>query len=391
MQVTSCRSSHGSKIILDVCALDLERSVLQINTADKVVFVASDELFRFQVLGTPVDHAHAVQAIARRNVADVTDRVGVGIGQDRGCIAKRAWPQEWQYQVRAAVDAPVPQGLAKVLVTALQPHRRRDVDHPHQAQRAVEQKATGIHAGTVKFGLKYIVSQVFHLPQILQDRNALRLLVGSDVPEALLPGTHLESAAVLVQIPAGLPSSLLQQRPDVLSAEHTLKSANIDIGAARAAFYPSISLTANAGSSSAALAGLFKSGSGAWTFAPSISVPIFDAGSNRATLDSAKVERDIQVQTYQQTLQTAFREVADALAVRSTLDRRIAAQQALTDASRKSFELSDALYRGGSKSYLEALDAQRSLYSAQQDLITLRLTEQSNRITLYKVLGGGWN
>lgn len=227
--------------------------------------------------------------------------------------------------------------------------------------------------------------------QILQDRNALRLLVGSDIPEELLPGVNLESAAALVQVPAELPSSLLQRRPDVLAAEHTLKSANIDIGAARAAFFPSISLTASAGSSSSALSGLFKSGSGAWTFAPSISLPIFDAGSNRATLDSAKVEREIQVQTYQQTVQSAFKEVADALAVRSTLDRRITAQQALTDASRKSFELSDALYRGGSQSYLEALDAQRSLYSAQQDLITLRLTEQSNRVTLYKVLGGGWN
>ena len=227
--------------------------------------------------------------------------------------------------------------------------------------------------------------------QILQDRNALRLLVGSDIPEELLPGANLESAAALVQVPAELPSSLLQRRPDVLAAEHTLKSANIDIGAARAAFFPSISLTASAGSSSSALSGLFKSGSGAWTFAPSISLPIFDAGSNRATLDSAKVEREIQVQTYQQTVQSAFKEVADALAVRSTLDRRITAQQALTDASRKSFELSDALYRGGSQSYLEALDAQRSLYSAQQDLVTLRLTEQSNRVTLYKVLGGGWN
>ncbi|CAN7401962.1 efflux transporter outer membrane subunit [Pseudomonas brassicacearum] len=227
--------------------------------------------------------------------------------------------------------------------------------------------------------------------QILQDRNALRLLVGSDIPEELLPGAYLESAAALVQVPAELPSSLLQRRPDVLAAEHTLKSANIDIGAARAAFFPSISLTANAGSSSSALSGLFKSGSGAWTFAPSISLPIFDAGSNRATLDSAKTEREIQVQTYQQTLQSAFKEVADALAERSTLDRRIEAQQALTDASRKSFELSDALYRGGSQSYLEALDAQRSLYSAQQDLITLRLTEQSNRVTLYKVMGGGWN
>lgn len=226
--------------------------------------------------------------------------------------------------------------------------------------------------------------------QILQDRNALRLLVGSDIPDALLPGTRLQTAAALVQVPAELPSSLLQRRPDVLAAEHSLKSANIDIGAARAAFFPSISLTANAGSASSSLSNLFKAGSGAWTFAPSISVPIFDAGSNRATLDAAKVEKEIQVQTYQQTLQTAFKEVADALAVRSTLDQRLAAQQALTDASQKSFDLSDALYRAGSQSYLEALDAQRSLYSAQQDLITLRLAEQSNRVTLYKVVGGGW-
>ncbi|AZC96243.1 efflux transporter outer membrane subunit [Pseudomonas chlororaphis] len=226
--------------------------------------------------------------------------------------------------------------------------------------------------------------------QILQDRNALRLLVGSEIPDELLPGASLQSAALLVRVPDELPSSLLQRRPDVLAAEHTLKSANIDIGAARAAFFPSISLTANAGSASSALSGLFKAGSGAWTFAPSISLPLFDAGSNRATLDAAKVEREIQVQTYQQTVQSAFKEVADALAERSSLDERLDAQQALTDASRKSFELADALYRGGSQSYLEALDAQRSLYSAQQDLISLRLAEQSNRVTLYKVLGGGW-
>ncbi|AZD08909.1 Efflux transport system, outer membrane factor (OMF) lipoprotein [Pseudomonas chlororaphis] len=226
--------------------------------------------------------------------------------------------------------------------------------------------------------------------QILQDRNALRLLVGSEIPDELLPGASLQSAALLVRVPDELPSSLLQRRPDVLAAEHTLKAANIDIGAARAAFFPSISLTANAGSASAALSGLFKAGSGAWTFAPGISLPLFDAGSNRATLDAAKVEREIQVQTYQQTVQSAFKEVADALAERSTLAERLDAQQALTDASRKSFELADALYRGGSQSYLEALDAQRSLYSAEQDLISLRLTEQSNRVTLYKVLGGGW-
>lgn len=227
--------------------------------------------------------------------------------------------------------------------------------------------------------------------QILQDRNALRLLVGSDLPEELLPNADMQSVAQLVQVPDGLPSSLLQRRPDVLSAEHTLKAANIDIGAARAAFFPSITLTASAGSSSTSLSGLFKSGTGAWSFAPSISVPIFDGGANRATLDSAKVENQIQIQTYQQTIQTAFKEVADALAVRSTLDERLAAQQAYTDASRRSYELADALYRGGSQSYLEALESQRSLYSAEQDLISLRLTEQSNRVTLYKVMGGGWN
>ncbi|KPW80385.1 Outer membrane protein [Pseudomonas cannabina] len=227
--------------------------------------------------------------------------------------------------------------------------------------------------------------------QVLQDRNALRLLVGSEIPDELLPGAEMQTVAQWVQVPAELPSSLLQRRPDVLSAEHSLKSANIDIGAARAAFFPSITLTASAGSSSTSLSGLFKSRTGAWSFAPGISVPIFDGGSNRATLDSAKIESKIQIATYQQTIQTAFKEVADALAVRSTLDERVAAQQAYTDASRKRYELADALYRGGSQSYLEALESQRSLYAAEQDLISLRLTEQSNRVTLYKVMGGGWN
>jgi outer membrane protein, multidrug efflux system len=226
--------------------------------------------------------------------------------------------------------------------------------------------------------------------QILQDQNALRLLLGTEIPDDLLPGDELEQAAVLVQVPDELPSSLLQRRPDVLAAEHSLKAANADIGVARAAFFPSITLTASGGTASSDLSGLFKAGSGAWTFAPSINLPIFNAGSNRATLDQAKVEQQIQVQTYQQTLQTAFKEVADALAVRSTLDERLQAQRDLTQASETSYKLADALYRAGSQSFLEALDSQRSLYSAQQDLITLRLAEQTNRITLYKVMGGGW-
>nr|WP_328803656.1 efflux transporter outer membrane subunit [Pseudomonas ullengensis] len=226
--------------------------------------------------------------------------------------------------------------------------------------------------------------------QIQQDRNALNLLVGDTVADALLPAGLGSDSAQLLEIPAALPSSVLQQRPDVLAAEHELKAANADIGAARAAFFPSISLTAAAGSSSTALNNLFSGGSGAWSFAPSISLPLFDGGTNRANLDVAKSDQAIQLATYEQTLQSAFREVADALAVRSTLEQRLDAQLALTDATDKSYQLSDALYRNGASSYLEALDAQRSLYAARQDLISLQLTEQSNRITLYKVLGGGF-
>ena len=236
--------------------------------------------------------------------------------------------------------------------------------------------------------------------QVALDRNALDLLAGATVPDDMLPtpdtpGTPDTPAATpasaLVDVPAGLPSALLQQRPDVLAAEHTLQGANADIGAARAAFFPSISLTASAGASSTALSGLFKGGSGAWSFAPSLSLPIFNAGSHRASLDAAKAQREIELATYEKTVQTAFREVADALATRASLGEQLSAQQSLVDAMRKSYTLSNALYRNGSYSYLEVLDAQRSLYTAQQTLIGLRLSEQSNRITLYKVMGGGGN
>ncbi|MFK3775140.1 efflux transporter outer membrane subunit [Pseudomonas sp. NPDC089406] len=226
--------------------------------------------------------------------------------------------------------------------------------------------------------------------QVEQDRNALELLVGQVVPEHLLPGDARLDAALLVSVPAGLPSTLLQRRPDVLAAEHTLKATNADIGAARAAFFPSVTLTASGGSASSQLSGLFKGGSGAWSFAPSINLPIFNAGSNRASLDAAKVNREIEVASYEKALQTAFSEVADALAVRGHINERLDAQRNLAQATGQSYELSLALYRQGSESFLEVLDAQRSLYSAQQNLISLELAEQVNRVTLYKVLGGDW-
>jgi multidrug efflux system outer membrane protein len=225
--------------------------------------------------------------------------------------------------------------------------------------------------------------------QVQQDRNALELLVGASVPERLLPAALGNGASALVAVPDGVPSSVLQRRPDVLAAEHTLQAANADIGVARAAFFPSISLTASAGSASIGLSSLFAAGTGAWTFAPSISLPIFDAGSRRAALDQAKAENAIQLATYEKTLQTAFREVADALSVRATVGEQLDAQRALVAANQKNLQLSDALFKSGGTSYLDVLDAQRSLYSAQQGEISLRLAEQGNRVALYKVLGGG--
>jgi len=226
--------------------------------------------------------------------------------------------------------------------------------------------------------------------QLATSRNALDLVVGAPVAAETLPqASALESGVALAPLPSPLPSRVLLQRPDVLYAEHTLKSANADIGAARAAFFPTISLTASTGRSSTALSSLFDAGNRTWSFVPSISVPIFRAGALKAELDQAKITRDANVAEYEQAIQTAFSEVADALATRAQLDERMDAQRALVAVTQRSYTLADARYRNGVDSYLDALDSQRSLYSAQQDLITLRLTEASNRVTLYKVLGGG--
>ncbi|HJV65361.1 MAG TPA: AdeC/AdeK/OprM family multidrug efflux complex outer membrane factor [Geomonas sp.] len=224
--------------------------------------------------------------------------------------------------------------------------------------------------------------------QIAQDVNALELVAGSPVPPELLPA-GLTSVTALKEVAPGLPSELLTRRPDVLQAENLLKGANANIGAARAAFFPRITLTTAIGTSSNELVGLFAGGSGAWLFMPQISVPIFNAGQNRANLKVAEVDTSIAVAQYEKTIQVAFREVADALARYGTVGGRLTAQQALVDASADSYRLSSARFSGGVDNYLSVLDAQRSLYTAQQGLVTLRLSRLANMVTLYKVLGGG--
>ena len=177
-------------------------------------------------------------------------------------------------------------------------------------------------------------------------------------------------------------------RPDILAAEHRLKAANANIGAARAAFFPRISLTTTIGTASADLSGLFKSGSGVWSFAPQIVMPIFDARTWFA-YDTAKIDKEISIAQYEKSIQTAFREVADALAVKGTISERVAAQQSLVEAFTETYRLSQLRYNHGIDSYLSVLDAQRSLYAAQQGLVMLRLAEINNIVTLYKTLGGG--
>ncbi len=224
---------------------------------------------------------------------------------------------------------------------------------------------------------------------VAQDENALSQLVGSPIPSDLLPAALSETLAAVKDVPPGLPSDVLLRRPDILQAEGQLKSANANIGAARAAFFPKITLVSSVGFGSSALGSLFKANSFAWNFAPSVSLPIFDVGANNANLKTAEVDRDIMIAQYEKAIQTAFREVADALAERGTIDEQLAAQQSLTDATTERYRLSQARFDKGVDSHLNVLDSQRSLYGAQQNLISVRLSRLANLVTMYKVLGGG--
>jgi multidrug efflux system outer membrane protein len=254
------------------------------------------------------------------------------------------------------------------------------------------------------------------------DENALVLLLGQPVPAGLLPaapavasslastasgpapsGTgpaasdaaaalpSLTAAAALPDVPAGLPSDLLVRRPDIRAAEQQLIAANANIGAARAAFFPRISLTVGVGTASNQLSNLFSSGTWGWTLAPQLALPIFDAGRNAAGLDAANAGRAIAVAQYEKSIQTAFREVADALAGRATLGEQLRAQQAQAAAEEERFKLSDLRYRNGVASYLDLLDAQRSLFAARQAVVQTRLLQLQNQVALYRTLGGGWS
>jgi multidrug efflux system outer membrane protein len=223
---------------------------------------------------------------------------------------------------------------------------------------------------------------------LAQDADAMRLLVGAEVDPALLPGSIAEAAPTVAPLPAGLDSGILLRRPDVVQAEYELKATNAEIGEARAELFPRISLTALLGFASNALGSLFQSGAFSYSVAPNVSYPIFRAGAGKANVKVSEAQRDAALATYEKTIQTAFQEVADALARRGTIAAQLTAQQNLTASAQDNYKLSDARYRGGIDTFLNSLDAQRSYYSAQKTLIATQLTEATNLVTLYRVLGG---
>jgi len=227
--------------------------------------------------------------------------------------------------------------------------------------------------------------------QLAQDGNALSLLLGQPVPADLPDAVPLDQTPMVADLPAGLPSDLLERRPDLRQAARALQAAEANVSAARAAFFPRITLTGSLGTASTELSGLFKAGTFAWSFAPQLLAPIFDAGRNRGNLASAQAARDIALAQYERAIQGAFREVADALAGRATYGEQLRAQKAQTTAEEVRFKLADLRYRNGVASYLDLLDAQRALFAARQAVVQTQLAQAQNLVTVYKVLGGGWS
>ena len=279
-------------------------------------------------------------------------------------------------------------------------------EQAEQANRAVESRERGLRLAKLRLDagvtsaldyrqaealLTQAQTEVASLRNLrAQQRNIVRLLVGSPInEEALAPARRLGDQGIIRDIDAGLPSELLIHRPDIIQAEEALRAARANVGAARAAFFPTISLTGNAGFASPSLDNLFSDDGLNWSFGPSISIPIFDWGARKGNLVVARARETIEVATYERTVQIAFREVSDALSDRKFLAEQIVAQQRAVDAQQALTRLARLRYDNGVAQFLEVLDAERNLFSAQQTLIQLRGAQLSSLVTLYAALGGG--
>lgn len=271
-------------------------------------------------------------------------------------------------------------------------------DTAELAKRTMELTDQLVAGGTSNRGDFYQASTVYQQARadvalltaaIAQDRNALELLVGGPIAPELLPTALPDQLDWFAEVPVGLSSEILLERPDVRAAEHDLMAANANIGEARARFFPSITLTASGGLASLGLAALFTGPAAVFTLAPALGLPLFRGGANKANLAYTRAQKELFVATYERAIQVAFREVSDALAVRGTIEEQLAAQIALVEAAQKAVELAQGRYKGGIDPFLTTLISQRALYGAQNSLVSTRLATLVNRVTLYRVLGGG--
>ena len=281
------------------------------------------------------------------------------------------------------------QALLKVTNDTLQAQQdslrltQAEFDHGATTLLTLRQAQTSVAAARA--------NQAQYTRAVAQDENELALLIGAPIPADLPPPNKLGAQTIMADLAPGLPSDLLVRRPDVMKAEHTLRGDYADIGAARAAFFPQVTLTGTGGLSSLQFNKLFTPGALTWTFAPQITIPIFTWGQNQANLDIAKTQRDLDVSAYEQTVQTAFHDVANALTARATYRDQALAQQQDVDAAADYYRLATMRFKAGVDTYLTALDAERTLYAAQQSLVTAQEAQLQNLVVMYQALGGGWS
>lgn len=342
---TAISQSYSANLATSSFVLDLFGKTRSLSEAALETYLATEEAAKSTRLTLIADTASAY----------------VAIGADRSNLLLAQQTMESARQSMAVTQKRQQNGVAS----------RLDVV---QAETVYQQARSGVASYTTA---------------VQQDINALNLLVGTSVPAALLPACLDDLADAISPVLAGISSQVLLQRPDVQEAEHALKSANANIGSARAAFFPSLTLTASGGVSSSALSSLFSGGAGVWSLAPSLSLPIFDGGANRASLKYSEARKQYYVASYEKTIQTAFKEVADVLARKNTVQAQLDAQRSYVAAAHESYQLADKRYREGVDTYLNSLDAQRTLYTAQQSLISSEQIRIDNLVTLYNVLGGG--
>ena len=325
---------------------------------------------------------------------DLFDRVG---SLEGAALARFLAQQETQQGARLAVVASVADAWLTLaaererlrLAEQLRDSQRRTLDLTERQSELGA--ASGLQRARAQTAFEAARGEAARsAAAVVQARLALETLAGQPLPESLLPSGQAGPATALPAIPGDLPAAVLLQRPDLRAAEQRLQAAAIDVGAARAARFPRLTLTASAGTRSPALDGLFQPGSSFWSLVPTLDLPLFDAGARQAQVNANQATRREALALYESALQTAFREVADALAVRDSLAERLASQQAQVQAAQRSLDLSERSYRLGGASQLELLDAQRQLTAAQQGLVSLRQTEQANRVILLRALGGRW-